>query len=383
MTGSVDHSTRFMHEKPEILIVGGGVIGLSIGWELQRAGRRVIVFDRDEAGRAASWQAGGMLAPAAEIGFEEPELYRFSRESTELWPDFVRRLESDSRREVGFRREGTLVVSDDADSQARLRRVYEFQLEQQLNVRWLSGDQARDLEPFLAPRVTAGVLSPDDVQVDNRKLVLALIDAIRRTGGEVRERTPIIRVEPDALSPRVVTADGEEVEGEVVVLAAGAWCREVDGLPKEARPPIRPVKGQMVELRVIRPFALDRVVRGPHGYLVPKESGRLLIGATSEEMGYDTEVTAGGIYKLLEGAWEIVPGIYDLPLTDSWAGLRPASRDHQPIIGFSSAPGIFMATGHYRHGIMLAPLTARVAADVILGRETSPWPGPFSPLRFT
>lgn len=383
MTGSVDHSTRFMHEKPEILIVGGGVIGLSIGWELQRAGRRVIVFDRDEAGRAASWQAGGMLAPAAEIGFEEPELYRFSRESTELWPDFVRRLESDSRREVGFRREGTLVVSDDADSQARLRRVYEFQLEQQLNVRWLSGDQARDLEPFLAPRVTAGVLSPDDVQVDNRKLVLALIDAIRRTGGEVRERTPIIRVEPDALSPRVVTADGEEVEGEVVVLAAGAWCREVDGLPKEARPPIRPVKGQMVELRMIRPFALDRVVRGPHGYLVPKESGRLLIGATSEEMGYDTEVTAGGIYKLLEGAWEIVPGIYDLPLTDSWAGLRPASRDHQPIIGFSSAPGIFMATGHYRHGIMLAPLTARVAADVILGRETSPWPGPFSPLRFT
>ncbi len=372
-----------MRDNSEILIVGGGVIGLSIGWELQRAGRQVIVFDRDEAGRQASWQAGGMLAPAAEIGFEEPELYAFSRESTDLWPDFVERLEADSGREVGLRREGTLVVADDADSTERLRRVYDFQVEQKLNVKWLTGDEARDLEPFLAPRVTAGVLSPDDVQVDNRKLVLALVDAIRRLGGEVREHAPIARIEPDAQSPRVVLDNGEEISGEVVVLAAGAWCRQIDGLPADARPPVRPVKGQMVELRMIRPFALDHVVRGPHGYLVPKASGRLLIGATAEEMGFDTEVTAGGIFRLLENAWEIVPGIYDLPLVDSWAGLRPASRDHQPIIGFSTAPGVFVATGHYRHGIMLSPLTARVAAGLILGRETSPWPGPFAPVRFT
>lgn len=372
-----------MQDQLQVLVVGAGVIGLSIGWELQRAGHQVTLFDRGEAGRQASWQAGGMLAPAAEIGFEEPDVYRFSRESTDLWPDFVARLEADSGQEVDFRCEGTLVVADDADSKERLRRVYDFQIEQGLNVRWLSGAEARDVEPFLAPRVTAAVLSPDDVQVDNRKLVQALVEAIRRGGGNVREKAPVARIDPDASRPRIVTEAGEEVQGDVIVLAAGAWCRQIEGLPDDARPPVRPVKGQMIELRMIRPFALSHVVRGPHGYLVPKSSGRLLIGATSEEMGFDTEVTAGGLYKLLEGAWEIVPGIYDLPFRDSWAGLRPASRDHEPIIGFSSAPGVFIATGHYRHGVMLAPLTARVAADVIQGRETSDWPGPFSPLRFT
>lgn len=324
-----------------------------------------------------------MLAPAAEIGFEEPDLYEFSRESTDLWPEFVEHLESDSGREVGFRREGTLAVADDADSTDRLRRVYDFQLEQGLHVDWLTGDEARDLEPFLALRVTAAVHSPDDVQVDNQKLVLALVEAIRRLGGEVREHAAVERIDPDARSPRVVLGDGGEARAEVVVLAAGAWCRQVAGLPDEALPPVRPVKGQMVELRMVRPFELQRVVRGPHGYLVPKASGRLLIGATAEEMGFDTDVTGGGLYKLLEGAWEIVPGIYDLPYTTSWAGLRPASRDHQPIIGFSSAPGVFMATGHYRHGIMLSPLTARVSRDLIQGHETSRWPGPFVPTRFT
>ena len=211
-----------MQVKPEILIVGGGVIGLSIGWELQRAGRQVVVFDRAEAGRQASWQAGGMLAPAAEIGFEEPDLYEFSRESTDLWPQFVQRLESESGMEVGFRREGTLAVADDADSADRLRRVYDFQVEQNLNVEWLSGHEARDLEPFLAPRVTAAVYSPDDVQVDNQLLVLALVEAIRRSGGEVREHSPVVSIEPDSRTPRVVLDDGSEIKGETVILAADA-----------------------------------------------------------------------------------------------------------------------------------------------------------------
>jgi len=371
-----------MGKAPKVVIAGAGVIGLTIGWELVQAGCEVVLFDKGTAGRQASWQAGGMLAPAAEIQFEEPDLYRFSRESTELWPEFVKRLEAASGMDVGLRTEGTLVVSDDADSRERLRRVYDFQVEEGLNVRWLTGAEARDQEPFLAPRVTAGVLSPDDIQVDNRRLVLALIEAIRKHGGEVREDAPVAAIEPDERRPRMVLESGEEVAGDVVVLAAGAWSRQIEGLAKEDRPPVRPVKGQMIELKMIRPFELGHVVRGPHGYLVPKPGGRLLLGATSEEMGFDTDVTGGGLYKLLEGAWEIVPGIYDLPVVDTWAGLRPASRDHQPIIGFSSAPGVFMATGHYRHGVMLAPLTARVSADLILGKETSPWPGPFSPLRF-
>lgn len=372
-----------MPESPHVLIVGAGVIGLSIGWELQRAGHNVTLFDKGEAGREASWQAGGMLAPAAEIGFEEPDLYRFSRESTALWPEFVRGLEAAADLSVDFRSEGTLVVADDADSQERLRRTYEFQMEEGLNVRWLTGSEARDLEPFLAPRVSAAVFSPDDVQVDNRKLIDALVQAIRKNGGTVRDHSVVRRINPDASRPSIELENGEEVTGEVIVLAAGAWSRQIEGLPDDAKPPVRPVKGQMIELRMVRPFDLQHVVRGPHGYLVPKPSGRLLIGSTMEEMGFETEVTAGGLYKLLEGAWEIVPGIYDLPVKDTWAGLRPASRDHEPIIGFSSAPGVFIATGHFRHGVMLAPLTARVSADVILGRETSDWPGPFSPLRFS
>jgi glycine oxidase len=366
-----------------VIFVGAGVIGLSIAWRLTREGVGVTLFDKGEAGRQASWQAGGMLAADAEMGFEEPDLYRFARASMERWPSFVRELESDSGLPVDFRTEGTLRVADDADSEARLRRVYEFQKSEGVDLRWISGREAREIEPFLAPRVSAAIETRHDVQVDNQKLILALIEAIRKRGGTIVENTAIQRIEPDGSTPRVVDSEGRETEGDLVVLSAGAWSRQIEGLPDDVRPPVRPVKGQMVELKMVRPFSIEKVIRGPHGYIVPKASGRLLIGATSEEMGFDTDVTAGGIYKLLEGAWEILPGIYDLPITATWAGLRPASRDHEPILGVSAAPGVFIATGHYRHGIMLAPQTAFVASELILGRETSPWPGPFSPARFT
>jgi glycine oxidase len=165
------------------------------------------------------------------------------------------------------------------------------------------------------------------------------------------------------------------------VLAAGVWSREIDGLPAAVRPSVRPVKGQMMELTMALPFDLQHVVRGPDAYLAPKSDGRLLIGATSEEMGFDTTVTAGGLYDLLEGAWEVVPGIYDLEVADTWAGLRPASRDHAPVLG-RAAPGVVYATGHYRHGILLTPVTAQAIARLLRTGETSPWLEPFSPQRF-
>lgn len=372
-----------MSRPQHVIFVGAGVIGLSIAWRLCREGIDVTLFDRGEAGRQASWQAGGMLAADAEMGFEEPELYRFARASMDRWPAFVRELEADSGLDVDFRTEGTLRVADDADSEARLRRVYEFQKEHGVDLRWINGREAREIEPFLAPRVSAAIETRHDVQVDNRKLVTALVEAIRRHGGRIIENTQIRRIDPDGSNPRVVDHEGKEATADLVVLSAGAWSRQIDGLPDGVRPPVRPVKGQMIELKMIRPFSIEKVIRGPHGYIVPKAGGRLLIGATSEEMGFDTDVTAGGIYKLLEGAWEILPGIYDLPITATWAGLRPASRDHEPILGMSDAAGVFIATGHYRHGIMLTPQSAFVASELILGRETSPWPGPFSPTRFT
>jgi len=367
----------------DVLIVGGGTIGLSIGFELVRRGTPVTIFEKDEAGRATSSQAAGMLAPDAEIEFEELELYEFNRESLRRWPDFADRVEAASGQSVDYRDEGTLIVADDRDAAEALERLYDFQRAQGLHVEWLTGEEAREIEPFVAPRLSAAVFSPSDHQVDNRRLVEALRVAYEAEGGTLHEETPVEAVVPDADAPAVRTSDGEHVTGDRVVVAAGVWSRELDGLTPDAVPPVRPVKGQSIQLRRKRPFDLQHVVRGPEAYLAPKSNGRVVVGATSEEMGFDTTVTAGGLYDLLEGAWEVVPGIRDLPVDETWAGLRPASRDHAPLLGMSAAPGVLMATGHYRHGILLTPITAEEMARLIRTGETSDWIEPFSPRRFS
>ncbi len=368
-------------ERP-IIIVGAGVIGLSIGRELVHAGKQVLIYDRDEAGRGASWTAGGMLAPDAELGFEEMDLYRFSRESLDRWPAYAASIEQESGQSIKFRTEGTLIVADDQDSAKRLRRLYDFQKEQGCEVEWLSGAEARAQEPYLAPRLVAAVYAPKDYQVENRSLLQALKKIFVEAGGILHEHTPVQRLIPDEQTPSIVTESGDRVEADKVILAAGAWSRKLEGLEPEARPPVRPVKGQMIELRVKVPFDLTHVIRGSGAYLIPKGDGRLLVGATSEEMGFDMHVTAGGLFRMLEGAWEIVPGIEDLDVTDMWVGLRPASRDHAPLLGNSSAPGIIFATGHYRHGILLTPITAQEIAHLVLQGETSKWIELCSPLRF-
>lgn len=375
------HDVQSMTNQP-VLIVGGGVIGLAIGWELARTGQPVHIFDRDAVGHGTSWLAAGMLAPDAEIQFEEIELYHFNRESLRRWPAFAAAVEAASGQAVDYRDDGTLLVADDRDSAEALRRRYDFQRAHGLDVSWLTGAEALEIEPFLAPRLSAAVFAPSDHQVDNRRLIQALRTAFEKSGGIVHEHTAIQAVVPDANAPAVVTAAGDIVAGSHVLVAAGVWSRNFDGLSPEARPPVRPVKGQMLELRIERPFGLRHVVRGPDAYLAPKSDGRLLVGATSEERGFDTDVTAGGLYKVLEGAWEVVPGIYDLPVTNTWAGLRPGSRDHAPLLGTSADPGILFATGHYRHGILLAPLTAQEMARLVVTGETSAWIAPFSPQRF-
>jgi len=366
-----------------VIIVGGGTIGLAIGFELVRRGTSVTIFEKDEAGRGTSYQAAGMLAPDAEIEFEELQLYEFNRESLRRWPDFADRVEAASGQSVDYRDEGTLIVADDRDAAEALERLYDFQREQGLNVEWLTGEEAREIEPFVAPRLSAAVFAPSDHQVDNRRLVDALCAAFEAEGGTLHEDTPIEAVVPDADAPAVRTRDGQRIAGERVVVAAGVWSRELDGLTPEATPPVRPVKGQMIQLRRKRPFDLQHVVRGPEAYLAPKSDGRIVMGATSEEMGFDTTVTAGGLYDLLEGGWEVVPGIRDLPVDETWAGLRPAARDHAPLLGKTTAPGILMATGHYRHGILLTPATAVEMTRLIRTGETSSWLEPFSPRRFS
>ena len=366
-----------------ILIVGGGVIGLGTGFELVRQGTPVTLFEKGQAGRGTSWQAAGMLAPDAEIGFEELELYRLNRESLRRWPSFAQRVEQASGMSVDYREEGTMIVADDRDSAEALRRLYDFQQNHDLDVQWLNGEEAREKEPFLAPRLSAAVYAPSNHQVDNRQFVNALRTAFEAEGGTLHEQTSIDAVVPDEEQPAIVTADGERVTGSRVVVAAGVWSRQLEGFEPADAPPIRPVKGQMIQLQRKTPFDLRHVVRGPDAYLAPKSNGRVVVGATSEEMGFDTTVTAGAVYDLLEGAWEVVPGIYDLPLEETWAGLRPASRDHAPLLGRSGAPGIVMATGHYRHGILLTPVTAEEIARLVRTGETSSWLEPFSPSRFS
>ncbi|MDX1741763.1 MAG: glycine oxidase ThiO, partial [Rhodothermales bacterium] len=337
----------------------------------------VTIVDRDRAGRAASWQAAGMLAASAEIGFEELEVYELSRESLLRWPAFARKLEAASGRDLDFRSEETIIVADDPDSAEALKRIYDFQQQHGHDMRWLSRPEALELEPFLGPRITGAVVSPHDHQVDNRSVFKPIIYVFERSVGNKPEDCEHLEI-THCDQPAARTGDGETITGDRIVLAAGAWSRQIGGLPTEIRPKVRPVKGQMIELKMIPPFNLTHVIRGPHAYLAPKSNGRLLVGATSEEMGFDTDVTAGGIYQVLEGAWEIVPGIYDLPLVDVWAGLRPASQDHRPLLG-EAAPGVIYATGHYRHGILLAPITAEEIADLVLTGTASEWIAPFTP----
>lgn len=371
-----------------VLVVGGGVAGLATAWELARRGIETRVFERGPAQGApgaASRAAGGMLAPSAEVRFEEMGLHHFAAESLRRWPRFAADLEAASGVPVGYRDEGTLVVAVDRDDAEALRRLYRFQREQGLAVDWLTQAEALDLEPFLSPRIAGAVRAAGDHQVDNRAVMDALLAALGASGvAAVATCAEVAAVEPDQERPAVRLASGERHQAECVVLAAGAWVRAVAGLPQPL--PVRPVKGQMLSLGMEPPFALRHVVRTLRGYLVPKSDGRLVIGATAEEMGFDHRVTGGGVFRLLEAAVEAVPGIEELPLVETWAGLRPAARDHLPLLGAGAAPGVVAAAGLFRHGILLAPVAAQELAREIAARlagstETSEWLAPFSPAR--
>lgn len=374
----------------DVIVIGAGVAGLSTAWRLAQRGIRTVVLEKSASGAApgaASRAAGGMLAPSAEVQFEEMGLYRFASESLRRWPAFARELEGASGVAVGYRDEGTLVVAVDRDDAEALRRLLRFQQAQGLNVEWLTTAEALEMEPFLSPRIAGAVHSPDDHQVDNRGLMDALLAALEREPqAEVRNGVEVVAIDPDDEKPAVQTASGERLEARVVVLAAGAWVRRIEGLPEPL--PVRPVKGQMMSFDMKRPFELGRVIRTPRAYLVPKTDGRLVLGATAEEMGFDGRITGGGLYRLLEAAVEAVPGVEELAVTETWSGFRPASRDHLPLLGFGAAPGVAAAAGYFRHGILLAPIAAdevalEIASRLAGGTETSPWIAPFSPARLT
>jgi len=375
-------SSHSHHDEDPIVIIGGGIIGLSLGWQLLRRGRPVAIFERGEAGREASWIAGGLLAPHAEVGFEEEELLRAGVRSHELYRRFVDELHEDTGQQITLDPRGTLIVGFNRDDTERIRRLFEFRQHLGLPVDWLMGSEAREREPLLSPKVTAAISIPDDNQINNRRLVDMLKKAFVARGGRLEENSSIVSIETENRGALRVAGPSGETPASAIVVAAGCWSAQIGGIPEALRPPVRPVKGQIIALRLSDDVNFGHVIRSPDIYLVPKDDGRLVLGASQEEMGFDKTPTAGEVMRLLERGWEAVPSIYDLTLESVDVGLRPGSRDNHPIMGATSIENIYYATGHFRHGILLAPLTAYSMTDLIIDGETTDLIKPFDPQRF-
>jgi glycine oxidase len=373
----------------DAVVVGGGVIGLTSAWRMARRGMKVVVVD-PEPGRGASWVAAGMLAPVTEVHYTEERLVALTMASARRWPSFAAEVEADAGSDVGYRRCGTLVVDADEDDRAWSEELYRYQCSLGLDIERLTSRAVRRLEPNTAPGVRSGLLAPSDHQVQTRRLLTALMAAATARG--VRwHRAPVTAIDMAGGTVTGVHCDGGESEGDglqapVVVLAAGCWSGSVSGLPAGVVPPVRPVKGQILRLSgdAGHPL-LTRSVRvhgqGSSVYIVPRTDGTVVVGATVEERGFDTTVTAGAVYELLRDARRVVPGISELELVEAKAGLRPASPDNAPLVGATSVPGLVLATGHYRNGILLCPLTADTVTAVVTGDPSPAEMTPFNPAR--
>ncbi len=358
----------------DVVVIGCGIIGASIAWRLAGRGLSVRCLD-PEPGNGATYAAAGMLAAVAESTFGERDLMRLNLKSAALWPEFAAELEAETKRPTGFRKTGTLSVAFDAGDRQQLHRLLDLQRQWDLNASEISLSEARRMEPSLGPRMAGAVWAPDDHEADPRAVHAALLAALSARDVEVVPRRAVAllsesssAVSPATASGRVTGARdeaGETHHAGAVVVAAGWESRIV-----ASSVPTRPVKGQVIRLdaRHEPAFRLRHVVRGivqsRPVYVVPREDGEIVVGATSEELPDDRQVTAGGLFALLRDARALLPGLDELPVVDTTARARPGSPDNAPLIGESGTPGLLLATGHYRNGILLAPLTAAAIASL-------------------
>jgi glycine oxidase len=361
-------------QQADVVVVGGGVIGMAIAWRARRRGMAVTLLERDAAGAGTSHVAAGMLAPVVEAEFGDAghRLLELGLRSSQLWPGFAEELTLLTGASVGLMRTGTLLVARDEDDARELDRQLTFRRSLGLEVVRLRASEAREREPALAPTLRLALEAPDDHSVDPRLVLAALRGACESEGVQLREHTPVARVDLDGAGERatgVTLRDGERVRGGQVVLAAGAWSEQIEGLPAHASVRVRPVKGQILRLRdPAGPGLLSRVVRFGGGYVVPREDGGYVLGATVEERGFELAPTAGGVYELLRDAHELLPGISELEIDELSVGLRPGTPDNAPLIGKAGVDGVTWATGHYRNGILLAPLTAELVVGLLEGQ---------------
>jgi glycine oxidase len=341
----------------DVAVVGAGVIGLSIAWRLALRGLATAVFEREAVGAGASLAATGMLAAAAE---HEPgcrDLLALALESQRQWPKFRAALEAQSGRDIDFREGGTLVVALNRDEVERLRFRHDLHKRCGLPTRWLGGPEVRAMEPGLRGSVAAGLHCADDHQVDPRLVMAALRAAYVAAGGRLFEHCAVAGIDLEGGRVAGVTTDRGSCRAPAVVLAAGAWTRDV--LPPSLVVPVRPLKGQALAVRTTGDTGtLAHIVWTEQIHMAPKGDGRLIVGATVEERGFDDAITAGGLFALLEGARRAFPAIEEMPVEAAWTGFRPSSIDDAPILGATSIPGLVLATGHHRNGYLLAPATA-------------------------
>jgi len=362
----------------DVAIAGGGLIGGTIALELALAGMRVGVFEKGEPGQEASWAGAGILSPAP----ENPAtiaMVPLGKASMALYPDFVARVEEISDQNSGFRPRGTLQAIFSRDAARELSTAVALHHGWGLRAEAISSEDARELEPALNPDVEAAVLRPDEASVDNRALTRAVLEAARKSGAEIFSGSEVKAIWRERQCCAGLLLANEKVSAKWTVIAAGCFSANIAGV--EAYAPVRPAKGQMVSLRADQ-ITIERVLWSDKIYLVPRNDGRILAGATVEYAGFDKTVTAGGLEKILSPAIELAPDLARARVEETWAGLRPDSPDHLPILGPTDVNSLLIATGHFRSGILLAPITARLTREWITDQRVSVDWERFSPLRF-
>jgi glycine oxidase len=364
----------------DVLIVGGGVIGLSIARELRKRGvEKITIPDKRQAGREASWAAAGILAPQVEAD-EPDDFFRLCHESNNMYPRFAAELLNETGVDVELDKSGILYVGFNEDDISEFERRTSWQKAAGLNAEILSRDDVLKLEPLVSPNVIGGVLFADEGQVENRKLVAALIAYARSSSIDIAEKITVDSVVVERDRAVGVVASGERIDASTVVICAGAWTSQI--ATAASLPRVKPMRGQMLCYRPDQ-RKCRRVIFSRRGYLVPRTDGRLLAGATVEDVGFDRSVTDDAIAQLERVATELIPSLKDVPVADKWAGLRPFADGGRPIIGpVPNVDGLFIASGHFRNGILLAPITAALIADDIFGHSNSHFSNSFSPNRF-